>query len=251
MTPIKRNLTRLFIFILILLLGSTIFGFVYFFKMEHNEDTLNTLYFRELQRIEGGIQRSIQKVSATSDFSLSVKNKEKWRAPSILEKELEVQAKLNFDKLAASANELSDIAVHKPKVYYQNCDVKISRFTLRIPRYDTVKFYKEVCLQSHKIARLELTASIHDVLSQRVDRFQMVALVEGRGEVRAITNNSAKLSNEPELYFKSILPKLFSSDAINTKNAIVLKGTHFSDINLDRNAYRAFVHPIIPIALIN
>lgn len=85
MTPIKRNLTRLFIFILILLLGSTIFGFVYFFKMEHNEDTLNTLYFRELQRIEGGIQRSIQKVSATSDFSLSVKNKEKWRAPSILE----------------------------------------------------------------------------------------------------------------------------------------------------------------------
>ncbi|MGY0311450.1 hypothetical protein ACV4QK_06090 [Alteromonas macleodii] len=245
MTPLKRNLSRFFIFFLVLILSATIFGFVYFFKMEHNEDTLNTLYFRELQRIEGGIQRSIQKVSATSDFSLSVKNKEKWRAPSILEKELEVQAKLNFDKLAASANELSDIAVHKPKVYYQNCDVKISRFTLRIPRYDTVKFYKEVCLQSHKIARLELTASIHDVLSQRVDRFQMVALVEGRGEVRAITNNSAKLSNEPELYFKSILPKLFSSDAINTKNAIVLKGTHFSDINLDRNAYRAFVHPII------
>ncbi|RDV26002.1 hypothetical protein DXV75_07910 [Alteromonas aestuariivivens] len=71
MTPFKRNLSKLMFFILVLVLGGLIFGVVYYFKMGRNEDTLNTLLFRELKQIEGTMLLSLEKVKATTDYLLS------------------------------------------------------------------------------------------------------------------------------------------------------------------------------------
>ena len=70
MTPLKRNLSRLLFLTLVLTLGGAIFGVVYYLKMDRNEDTLNTLLFRELQQVEGTIQRSLEKVQATAKYTL-------------------------------------------------------------------------------------------------------------------------------------------------------------------------------------
>ena len=109
MTPLKRNLTRFFIFFLVLFLSATIFGFVYFFKMERSEDILNTLYFRELQQIENGIKRSIEKVNKTGSYSLSF-----WRKETDKPDEFFNQAGEKFKDLASSAQELNDIKLHSP-----------------------------------------------------------------------------------------------------------------------------------------
>ncbi len=245
MTPLKRNLSRFFIFFLVLILSATIFGFVYFFKMEHNEDTLNTLYFRELQQIENGIQRSLQKVNKTGGYALSfledyprVMNSE--TKGSIFDK-----VSQNFEYLANSAQELNDIKLHDLELCYKYCGNKQESFSLSITTFNSVKFTKTVFFKDGYQATITLHASIDKVLSQRVKRFQTVALVESDGSVKSIVNNRAMLTNEPELYFKKIYSKISSSNSAKANESVSLLGTHFEDISLDRNKYRVYVHPIV------
>ena len=70
MTPLKRNLSRLMFISLVIALGVTISGFIYYFKMSSNEDTLNTLLFRELNQVEGSLLQSLEKVQATLNYLL-------------------------------------------------------------------------------------------------------------------------------------------------------------------------------------
>ena len=245
MTPLKRNLSRFFIFFLVLILSATIFGFVYFFKMEHNEDTLNTLYFRELQQIENGIQRSLQKVNKTGGYALSFLED----YPRVMNSETKVsilnKVSQNFEYLANSAQELNDIKLHDLKLSYEYCGNKQESFSLNIKTFNTVKFIKTVCLKDDYQATITLYASIDKVLSQRVNRFQTVALVENDGSVKSIVNNRAMLTNEPELYFKKIFSKISSSNSAKANESVSLLGTHFEDIGLDRNNYRVYVHPLV------
>lgn len=245
MTPLKRNLSRFFIFFLVLVLSATIFGFVYFFKMERSEDTLNTLYFRELQQIESGIQRSIEKVSKTGSYSLSLLEAELKGTNSEIKDKILKQANTNFEYLANSAQELSSIKLLTLTVDDEYCKSKHDTLSLRIAKFNTVEFTKKVCLKERHHASLTLSASIDKVLSQRVNRFQTVALVENEGVVRSIVNNRAMLTNEPELYFKTISSKLASSNSAKSNENVSLFGTHFEDITLDRNKYRVYVHPIV------
>ena len=74
MTPFKRNLSKLLFIALVLALGTIISGVIYYFKMDSNEDTLNTLLFRELKQIEGTLHRRYDKVKFTSQFILADDN---------------------------------------------------------------------------------------------------------------------------------------------------------------------------------
>tara|TARA_Y100001956_G_C4126330_1_gene190288 strand:- start:172 stop:4401 length:4230 start_codon:yes stop_codon:yes gene_type:complete len=240
MTPLKRNLTRFFIFFLVLFLSATIFGFVYFFKMERSEDILNTLYFRELQQIENGIKRSIEKVNKTGSYSLSF-----WRKETDKPDEFFNQAGEKFKDLASSAQELNDIKLHSPEFTYGYCKKGKESFSLNIDDFNSVEFTKTKCLNDGYKATLRLSASIDMVLSQGVNRFQTVALVESNGLVQSIVNNRAMLTKEPELYLKKISSKVFSQNTAKLGDSISLFGTHFEDITLDRNNYRVYVHPIV------
>jgi len=127
-------------------------GLVYFFKMEKNEDTLNILYFRELQRIEGRIQLSIEKVKATANYALS--EKDRCDAFDLNSCKYIIS---RFNELANAANELRDVSFVGLNEEYishsQVTDTEIdgSNFSFRTPHFNTVEFtltrYQEYPLQ--------------------------------------------------------------------------------------------------------
>ncbi|OFC71935.1 hypothetical protein [Alteromonas confluentis] len=257
MTPLKRNLSRLIFIILVLLVGSVIFGVIYFLKMERNEDVLNTLYFRELQQIEGTIARTLQKVEKTSDYSLP----NKFNIENVELKDVEKKSTSAIRSLSTSANELRDLQVLDVSVEvgfedkYKNryeIEKTNSQFAFFIPSYDKAIFEQSVYYGANTKLKLTLQSSIQYVLSQRLNRFQTVALVEDSGEVKSVVNNATKLVNDPELFFKDIgnlVPELYANGSEKNIDEAVsdrvrLSGTRYNDVQFDDTTYRIYLHPL-------
>lgn len=259
MTPLKRNLSRLLFLTLVLTLGGIIFGVVYYLKMDRNEDTLNTLLFRELQQVEGTIQRSLEKVQATAKYTLPEEYRD-YHSAGEKEKEKETltdrEARLNwlkkasdtnFNKLQNSSSDLADIKVHNVDETY-DCGEKGKEqcgFSFTIPEFNTVRFkLAKHYPKEHKALILTLESSIHFSLKQRGNRFQTVALVDATGNVKSVVNHAENLSNNSELFFKKVLNLSLEQESA-TSRLVTLQGTQFVDVKISDSDYRAYLHPIM------
>ena len=276
MTPLKRNLSRLLFLTLVITLGGAIFGVVYYLKMDRNEDTLNTLLFRELQQVEGTVQRSLEKVGATAKYSfpeeICGENKRVTRADcffnsTVNDKQLEdvkTDIESNFEKLRNSSADLADIKV----VGIEEVETKPGNkkeqysFSFKIPQFNTVRFTQSKYYEKGDITlSIELESSIHYSLKQRANRFQTVALVAEGGEVKSVVNQVANLSNDAELLLRRVInlsteppskdnckpepeDDTCSADKQRDTSVFAIEGTRFVDVSLSDSDYRAYIHPI-------
>ena len=128
MTPFKRNLSKLLFIALVLALGTIISGVIYYFKMDSNEDTLNTLLFRELKQIEGTLHRSFDKVKVTSQYILADDNDQQ-------------QCDVNQDVLKTAIEKLSvsdDLAAIRVEEKVRVSSPPSSSYVLSLANYDDI-----------------------------------------------------------------------------------------------------------------
>ena len=246
MTPFKRNLSKLLFIALVLALGTIISGVIYYFKMDSNEDTLNTLLFRELKQIEGTLHRSFDKVKVTSQFILADDNDQQ-------------QCDVNQDVLKTAIEKLSvsdDLAAIQVEEKVTVSAPPSSSYALSFEPFDQANFisYKACEAPNTKSAyfKLHLSGKVSDSLGQRVARFQTVALVDGNGNVLSVVNHASQLSDETELLIKRIThlhPSTQSATAEATPANMVIEGTNFIDTQVSDIDFRVYVHPVMETAL--
>ena len=246
MTPFKRNLSKLLFIALVLALGTIISGVIYYFKMDSNEDTLNTLLFRELKQIEGTLHRSFDKVKVTSQYILADDNDQQ-------------QCAVNQDVLKTAIEKLSvsdDLAAIRVEEKATIPSPPSSSYTLLFEPFDQANFisYKACEAPDNKSAyfKLHLSGKVSDSLGQRVARFQTVALVDEHGKVLSVVNHASQLSDETELLIKRIThlhPPAQSSTAEAAPPNTVIEGTNFIDTQVSDIDFRVYVHPVMETAL--
>ncbi|GGF83453.1 hypothetical protein [Alteromonas lipolytica] len=246
MTPFKRNLSKLLFIALVLALGTIISGVIYYFKMDSNEDTLNTLLFRELKQIEGTLHRSFDKVKITSQYILSDTSAVSTCGVN------DESIKTAIDKLGVS-DDLADIRlVDSGVVSARNPEP----YALSIPSFDQASFViNKPCdntAEPDTFYQLHLTSSVSDSLRQRIARFQTVALVEAEGKVLSVVNHASQLSDETDLLIKRIThlhPAPIHTEDETTAFTPVIEGTNFIDTQVSDNDFRVYVHPIMASSL--
>lgn len=260
MTPFKRNLSKLLFIALVLALGTVISGVIYYFKMDSNEDTLNTLLFRELKQVEGTLHRSLDKVRATSEYLLSKGSSDPQTASCDVNQQF---VKTAIKKLSVS-DDLADIRLSSVNNEPSEQIKKQLTSPGQIVNSFTVTSFDQASFSSHKYCgssntgqrlyySMSLQSSISLSLQQRVNRFQTVALVDGDGTVLSVVNHASLLSDETELLIKKI-SNLYAlsgqSDSENDQSGLVIQGTNFSDTEVSENLFRVYIHPIMQANLV-
>ena len=195
MTPLKRNLSRLMFISLVIALGVTISGFIYYFKMSSNEDTLNTLLFRELNQVEGSLLQSLEKVQATLNYLLPENHSEDKAADP-------QKAAIDLDKLQKNIEDAVKKLQNSPDLVDIEQTGKVSqgplwnstlkefkRFSFSISEYNEAQFTGRFTTFDSTIS-VKLKSSIHHALKKTMARFQTVLLVDQQGTAWSVVNNS-------------------------------------------------------------
>lgn len=249
MTPFKRNLSKLLLISMVLALGTIISGVIYYLKMDSNEDTLNTLLFRELKQIEGTLHRSFDKVKVTSQYIVSNISTNAQTSQCIVNKDVLNTA---IEKLSVS----EDLAAIGVKESSEIAEAATQSYVFSIPQFDQANFVRyRTCEQTDESVRsykLHLTSKVSDSLRQRINRFQTVALVDQNGTVLSVVDHVSQLSDETDLLIKRITnlhPEAPVSDQDTSVVSAVIQGTNFFDTRVSDNDFRVYVHPVVETAL--
>ena len=263
MTPLKRNLSRLMFISLVIALGVTISGFIYYFKMSSNEDTLNTLLFRELNQVEGSLLQSLEKVQATLNYLLPENHSEdKAAAPQ--------KAAIDLDKLQKNIEDAVKKLQNSPDLVDIEQTGKVSqgplwnstlkefkRFSFSISEYNEAQFTGRFTTFDSTIS-VKLKSSIHHALKKTMARFQTVLLVDQQGTAWSLVNNSEQFSNESERIIRKVehflqrsVPAENQSGDQSEDNAdsVLVTGTSFVDTRLSTGSVRIYVHPVLSTGL--
>ena len=263
MTPLKRNLSRLMFISLVIALGVTISGFIYYFKMSSNEDTLNTLLFRELNQVEGSLLQSLEKVQATLNYLLPENHSEdKAAAPQ--------KAAIDLDKLQKNIEDAVKKLQNSPDLVDIEQTGKVSqgplwnstlkefkRFSFSISEYNEAQFTGRFTTFDSTIS-VKLKSSIHHALKKTMARFQTVLLVDQQGTAWSVVNNSEQFSNESERIIRKVehflqrsVPAENQSGDQSEDNAesVLVTGTSFVDTRLSTGSVRIYVHPVLSTGL--
>lgn len=257
MTPFKRNLSRLLFIALVLALGTVISGVIYYFKMDSNEDTLNTLLFRELKQIEVNLHRSFEKVRATTEYLLPddaiVESTSGCSVSSTV-----INSAVN--KLSVSAD-LADLRLvdansvphyHFPQALTPEVGRTAYQFSIADDNQALFSRYKQCKNSSYS---LHLTSGIDLSLKQRINRFQTVALIDkNTGDVISFARHKSKLSNETELLLKKIgnvhsFTQTTDGPDVSSSGGLVIEGTTFIDTTISDTDLRIYIHPVIEASL--
>lgn len=263
MTPLKRNLSRLMFISLVIALGVTISGFIYYFKMSSNEDTLNTLLFRELNQVEGSLLQSLEKVQATLNYLLPENHSEDKTADP-------QKAAIDLDKLQKNIEDAVKKLQNSPDLVDIEQTGKVSReplwnstlkefkrFSFSISEYNEAQFTGRFTTSDSTIS-VKLKSSIHHALKKTMARFQTVLLVDQQGTAWSVVNNSEQFSNESERIIRkvehflqrSVPPENQSSDQSNhDTESVLVTGTSFVDTRLSTGSVRIYVHPVLSTGL--
>ena len=264
MTPLKRNLSRLMFISLVIALGVTISGFIYYFKMSSNEDTLNTLLFRELNQVEGSLLQSLGKVEATLNYLLpkepspgsSISSAED---PSVGRDSLQSDVEDAVKKLQSSPD-LTDITfvdiLSEPLPRWKKAE-DLKRFSFSIKKYDSALFTGRI-VEGNEVTSIVLQSSIHNALKVTMARFQTILLVDEQGKAWSVVNNSPQFHNESERVIRKV--EHFLNDTAATEfgegkreaqseNKVHVTGTRFVDTQLSSTDVRIYVHPILSTGL--
>lgn len=263
MTPLKRNLSRLMFISLVIALGVTISGFIYYFKMSSNEDTLNTLLFRELNQVEGSLLQSLEKVQATLNYLLPENHSEdKAAAPQ--------KAAIDLDKLQKNIEDAVKKLQNSPDLVDIEQTGKVSqgplwnstlkefkRFSFSISEYNEAQFTGRFTTFDSTIS-IKLKSSIHHALKKTMARFQTVLLVDQQGTAWSVVNNSEQFSNESERIIRKVEHFLQRSVPVENQSgdqsednaeSVLVTGTSFVDTRLSTGSVRIYVHPVLSTGL--
>ena len=263
MTPLKRNLSRLMFISLVIALGVTISGFIYYFKMSSNEDTLNTLLFRELNQVEGSLLQSLEKVQATLNYLLPENHSEDKTADP-------QKAAIDLDKLQQNIEDAVKKLQNSPDLVDIEQTGKVSqeplwnstlkefkRFSFSISEYNEAQFTGRFTTSDFTIS-VKLKSSIHHALKKTMARFQTVLLVDQQGTAWSVVNNSEQFSNESERIIRKVehflqrsVPAENQSGEQSEDNAesVLVTGTSFVDTRLSTGSVRIYVHPVLSTGL--
>ena len=263
MTPLKRNLSRLMFISLVIALGVTISGFIYYFKMSSNEDTLNTLLFRELNQVEGSLLQSLEKVQATLNYLLPENHSEDKAADP-------QKAAIDLDKLQKNIEDAVKKLQNSPDLVDIEQTGKVSqgplwnstlkefkRFSFSISEYNEAQFTGRFTTFDSTIS-VKLKSSIHHALKKTMARFQTVLLVDQQGTAWSVVNNSEQFSNESERIIRKVehflqrsVPAENQSGDQSEDNAesVLVTGTSFVDTRLSTGSVRIYVHPVLSTGL--
>ena len=263
MTPLKRNLSRLMFISLVIALGVTISGFIYYFKMSSNEDTLNTLLFRELNQVEGSLLQSLEKVQATLNYLLPENHSEDKAADP-------QKAAIDLDKLQKNIEDAVKKLQNSPDLVDIEQTGKVSqgplwnstlkefkRFSFSISEYNEAQFTGRFTTSDFTIS-VKLKSSIHHALKKTMARFQTVLLVDQQGTAWSVVNNSEQFSNESERIIRKVehflqrsVPAENQSGDQSEDNAesVLVTGTSFVDTRLSTGSVRIYVHPVLSTGL--
>lgn len=263
MTPLKRNLSRLMYISLVIALGVTISGFIYYFKMSSNEDTLNTLLFRELNQVEGSLLQSLEKVQATLNYLLPENHSEDKAADP-------QKAAIDLDKLQKNIEDAVKKLQNSPDLVDIEQTGKVSqgplwnstlkefkRFSFSISEYNEAQFTGRFTTFDSTIS-VKLKSSIHHALKKTMARFQTVLLVDQQGTAWSVVNNSEQFSNESERIIRKVehflqrsVPAENQSGDQSEDNAesVLVTGTSFVDTRLSTGSVRIYVHPVLSTGL--
>jgi|TARA_Y100000589_G_scaffold332079_1_gene389080 hypothetical protein len=248
---------------LVIALGVTISGFIYYFKMSSNEDTLNTLLFRELNQVEGSLLQSLEKVQATLNYLLPENHSEdKAAAPQ--------KAAIDLDKLQKNIEDAVKKLQNSPDLVDIEQTGKVSqgplwnstlkefkRFSFSISEYNEAQFTGRFTTFDSTIS-VKLKSSIHHALKKTMARFQTVLLVDQQGTAWSLVNNSEQFSNESERIIRKVehflqrsVPAENQSGDQSEDNAesVLVTGTSFVDTRLSTGSVRIYVHPVLSTGL--
>ena len=264
MTPLKRNLSRLMFISLVIALGVTISGFIYYFKMSSNEDTLNTLLFRELNQVEGSLLQSLGKVEATLNYLLPKESSpgssiSSAEGPSVGRDSLQSDVEDAVKKLQSSPD-LTDITfvdiLSEPLPRWKKAE-DLKRFSFSIKKYDSALFTGRI-VAGNEVTSIVLQSSIHNALKVTMARFQTILLVDEQGKAWSVVNNSPQFHNESERVIRKVEHFLNDTAAIEfgegkreaqSENKVHVTGTRFVDTQLSSTDVRIYVHPILSTGL--
>lgn len=244
MTPFKRNLSKLLFFALVVAIGTVVSGVIYYLKMGQNEDTLNTLLFRELQQVEGTITRSLEKIQVTTNYLLS--DPQQDIQPPALQEDYRSDIEAAVDKLS-QADDLDDITLIEFAQHEGGTWPYFSErhFTFSIPTFNTARIVNKRHYQdAGSVVSITLETSIHHSLKQRIHRFQTVALVDEQGVVKSVVTHASGFNNETELYIKQLV-NFHNQQPRNTTDHFDVHGTRFVDARLSGSDLRFYIHPIM------
>ncbi|MGQ8364606.1 cache domain-containing protein [Glaciecola sp. 1036] len=247
MTPLKRNINRVVVFTLVLLLGSGISGLIYYLKIKNNESSFNTLQLRELERVEVALKESFQKIKSTTKFLQSASECRFAAASERCNKVIETR----LSQMRQSP-ELENITLLKrtPFTIYQGEELDNQSFAEKgeIHKFDVIldrnlEFHSQLYKLGSEYTPVITHSTLHlisdagSLLTNHVTKFPLVLIANKEGVIIGQKRFLHKDTSIFEAQFQQI-------EHINQIDGNPIAGSQIRDMSINNTDVRLYIKPV-------
>lgn len=245
MSPLKRRISSLIVFSVIVFLVVSICGAVYFFKIQENEDYQNQLHFRELNTAAHSVRGAIQqftRLGKTITNLLAADGDTEGRLRDIVNRAKNTPALARLDMITDTTIVNSELEKAETELDFA-LENHIGVFTT--PDYRAV--YLGPSKNSDETTRQAVRVPTEDLLPAKLLSFPIVLLADGNGELVAKKIYLDNSTYAADLEFHSV-QRLLQELSIKQTALEDIKSLPSYSGTLDKKiagiSYRIFVQPI-------